>query len=197
MRDECACSFWHHTGCGLASLSAFARLPPPWSTNHLDNHWSALASSSSAAVAFGNIPVSGACCLISTLVCDWLSFRVCMNVLVLTWHSCLLLSCSAVPLLRWFFASRWPSPSQSYNQWDSVDLPLCEAYRRRDSWASVGSSRSSSQGEQEESEGPLQQDVNSQHHLNGHAGGASIEKPWTWGYFESPNCLPAEGTFLL
>ncbi|XP_051923619.1 mediator of RNA polymerase II transcription subunit 22 isoform X1 [Hippocampus zosterae] len=67
--------------------------------------------------------------------------------------------------------------SSSYNRWDSVDLPLCEAYRRRDSWASVGSSRSSSQGEQEESEGPLQQDVNSQHHHNGHAGATSIEKP--------------------
>ncbi|XP_049619875.1 mediator of RNA polymerase II transcription subunit 22 isoform X1 [Syngnathus scovelli] len=67
--------------------------------------------------------------------------------------------------------------SSSYNQWDSADLPLCEAYRRRDSWASPGSSCSSSQGEQEEMDGPPQQDVNPQHHLNGHAGAAPIDKP--------------------
>ncbi|XP_061527500.1 mediator of RNA polymerase II transcription subunit 22 isoform X1 [Phycodurus eques] len=67
--------------------------------------------------------------------------------------------------------------SSSYNQWDSADLPLCEAYRRRDSWASPGSSCDSSQGEQEDTEGPPQQEVNPQHHLNGHAGSAPIEKP--------------------
>ncbi|XP_072770442.1 mediator of RNA polymerase II transcription subunit 22 isoform X1 [Nerophis lumbriciformis] len=67
--------------------------------------------------------------------------------------------------------------SSSYNQWDSVDLPLCEAYRRRDSWASQGSSCSSSQGEQEDTDGgPLAQDANPQHHLNGNAGTGLIEK---------------------
>ncbi|XP_077570392.1 mediator of RNA polymerase II transcription subunit 22 isoform X1 [Stigmatopora nigra] len=66
--------------------------------------------------------------------------------------------------------------SSSYNQWDSVELPLCEAYRRRDSWASPSSSFNSSQGEQEDTEGPPQQEVNTQHHLNGHTNVASIEK---------------------
>ncbi|XP_057687503.1 mediator of RNA polymerase II transcription subunit 22 isoform X1 [Corythoichthys intestinalis] len=66
--------------------------------------------------------------------------------------------------------------SSSYNQWDSVELPLCEAYRRRDSWASPGSSCNSSQGEQEDAEGPPQQEVNTQNHLNGHTGVTSIEK---------------------
>ncbi|XP_054628473.1 mediator of RNA polymerase II transcription subunit 22 isoform X1 [Dunckerocampus dactyliophorus] len=66
--------------------------------------------------------------------------------------------------------------SSSYNQWDSVDLPLCEAYRRRDSWASPGSSCSSSQGEQEDTDGPPTQDVNPQHHLNGNAATIPIEK---------------------
>lgn len=69
------------------------------------------------------------------------------------------------------------SAPQSYSQWDSTDLPLCEAYRRRDSWASPGSSCSSTQGDREDVEGPPSQETNPQHHLNGH-GASSIEKPW-------------------
>lgn len=68
------------------------------------------------------------------------------------------------------------SALQSYSQWDSTDLPLCEAYRRRDSWASPGSSCSSTQGEREDIEGPPLQETNPQHHINGH-GTSSIEKP--------------------
>ncbi|XP_047447551.1 mediator of RNA polymerase II transcription subunit 22 [Mugil cephalus] len=67
--------------------------------------------------------------------------------------------------------------SSSYSQWDSTDLPLCEAYRRRDSWASPDSSRSSNQGDKEDADGPPSQEANAQqHHLNGH-GTASMEKP--------------------
>ncbi|XP_068559308.1 mediator of RNA polymerase II transcription subunit 22 isoform X1 [Cebidichthys violaceus] len=66
--------------------------------------------------------------------------------------------------------------SSSYSQWDSTDLPLYEAYRRRDSWASPGSSCSSTQGDREDVEGPPSQETNPQHHLNGH-GTSSIEKP--------------------
>ncbi|GAA6220968.1 mediator of RNA polymerase II transcription subunit 22 isoform X1 [Lates japonicus] len=64
----------------------------------------------------------------------------------------------------------------SSSQWDSTDLPLCEAYRQRDSWASPGSSCSSTQGDREDVDGPPSQETNPQHHLNGH-GTASIEKP--------------------
>ncbi|XP_069034446.1 mediator of RNA polymerase II transcription subunit 22 isoform X1 [Embiotoca jacksoni] len=66
--------------------------------------------------------------------------------------------------------------SSSYSQWDSTDLPLCEAYRRQDSWASPDSSCSSTQGDREDADGPPAQETNPQHHLNGH-GAASIEKP--------------------
>ncbi|XP_028270056.1 mediator of RNA polymerase II transcription subunit 22 isoform X1 [Parambassis ranga] len=66
--------------------------------------------------------------------------------------------------------------SSSYSQWDSTDLPLCEAYRRRDSWASPDSSCSSNQGDREDVDGPPPQETNPQHHLNGH-GAASMEKP--------------------
>ncbi|XP_004544353.1 mediator of RNA polymerase II transcription subunit 22 isoform X1 [Maylandia zebra] len=66
--------------------------------------------------------------------------------------------------------------SSSYSQWDSTDLPLCEAYRRRDSWASANSSNSSTHGEREDVDGPPSQETNPQHHLNGH-GTASVEKP--------------------
>ncbi|KAM6930362.1 mediator of RNA polymerase II transcription subunit 22 isoform 1-T1 [Xenentodon cancila] len=65
--------------------------------------------------------------------------------------------------------------SSSYCQWDSTDLPLCEAYRWRDSWASPDSSGSSSPGDREEPGGPPSQEANTQH-LNGH-GAASMEKP--------------------
>ncbi|XP_029019870.1 mediator of RNA polymerase II transcription subunit 22 isoform X1 [Betta splendens] len=66
--------------------------------------------------------------------------------------------------------------SSSYSQWDSTDLPLCEAFRQRDSWASPGSSSSSTHGDREEADGPPSQDINPQHPLNRH-GAASIEKP--------------------
>ncbi|KAL3976028.1 kelch-like protein 33 [Sarotherodon galilaeus] len=66
--------------------------------------------------------------------------------------------------------------SSSYSQWDSTDLPLCEAYRRRDSWASANSSNSPTHGEREDVDGPPSQETNPQHHLNGH-GTASVEKP--------------------
>ncbi|XP_041643126.1 mediator of RNA polymerase II transcription subunit 22 [Cheilinus undulatus] len=66
--------------------------------------------------------------------------------------------------------------SSSYSQWDSTDMPLCEAYRRRDSWASAGSSCSSTQGDREDVEGPPSQETVPQHHVNGH-GTSSIEKP--------------------
>uniref|UniRef100_G3PAE1 Mediator of RNA polymerase II transcription subunit 22 n=1 Tax=Gasterosteus aculeatus aculeatus TaxID=481459 RepID=G3PAE1_GASAC len=66
--------------------------------------------------------------------------------------------------------------SSSYSQWDSTDLPLYEAYRRQDSWASPGSSCSSTTGDREDVEGAAAQETNGQHHLNGH-GAASIEKP--------------------
>ncbi|KAF3850755.1 hypothetical protein F7725_012527 [Dissostichus mawsoni] len=49
--------------------------------------------------------------------------------------------------------------SSSYSEWDSTDLPLCEAYRRRDSWASPGSSGSSSLGEREDVEAPPSQEA--------------------------------------
>ncbi|XP_076006994.1 mediator of RNA polymerase II transcription subunit 22 isoform X1 [Genypterus blacodes] len=65
--------------------------------------------------------------------------------------------------------------SSSYSQWDSTDLPLCEAYRRRDSLATPGSSCSSTHGDKEDVDGPSQES-NPQHHLNGH-GSTSTEKP--------------------
>ncbi|XP_017272813.1 mediator of RNA polymerase II transcription subunit 22 isoform X1 [Kryptolebias marmoratus] len=66
--------------------------------------------------------------------------------------------------------------SSSYSQWDSTDLPLCEAYRRRDSWASRDSSGSSAQDDREDADGTPSQETNPQLHLNGH-GTASVEKP--------------------
>lgn len=95
-----------------------------------------------------------------------------MNVLILTCRSRLLLSFCAALILCLLLVSA----PQSYSQWDSTDLPLCEAYRRRDSWASPGSSCSSNQGDREDVEGPPTQETNPQHHLNGH-GASSIEKP--------------------
>ncbi|KAM4579071.1 mediator of RNA polymerase II transcription subunit 22 isoform 1-T1 [Fundulus diaphanus] len=66
--------------------------------------------------------------------------------------------------------------SSSYGQWNSTDLPLCEAYRRRDSWASPDGSSSSTQDDREDSDGTPSQEANAQHHVNGH-GTASTEKP--------------------
>ncbi|XP_068166494.1 mediator of RNA polymerase II transcription subunit 22 isoform X2 [Antennarius striatus] len=64
--------------------------------------------------------------------------------------------------------------SSSYSQWDSTDLPLFEAYRQRDGWASPGSSCSSTEGDRGE-EGTVSQEANPQNHLNGH-GTSSMEK---------------------
>ncbi|XP_008333634.1 mediator of RNA polymerase II transcription subunit 22-like isoform X1 [Cynoglossus semilaevis] len=58
--------------------------------------------------------------------------------------------------------------SSSYGQWDNNNLPLCEAFRQRDSLASPGSSCSSTQGDREDVDGQLSQETNPQHHLNGH-----------------------------
>ncbi|XP_012718760.2 mediator of RNA polymerase II transcription subunit 22 isoform X1 [Fundulus heteroclitus] len=66
--------------------------------------------------------------------------------------------------------------SSSYGQWNSTDLPLCEAYRRRDSWASPDGSSSSTQDDREDSDGTPSQEASAQHHVNGH-GTASTEKP--------------------
>ncbi|XP_037337614.1 mediator of RNA polymerase II transcription subunit 22 isoform X2 [Pungitius pungitius] len=64
----------------------------------------------------------------------------------------------------------------SSSQWDSTDLPLYEAYRRQDGWASPGSSCSSTPGDREDAQGAPSQETNGQQHLNGH-GTSSIEKP--------------------
>lgn len=75
------------------------------------------------------------------------------------------------------FASWSVSAAQSYSQSDSTDLPLCEAYHRGDSWASPGSSCSSTQGDQEADCLPTQE-TDPQHHVNGH-GMSSLEKMWS------------------
>lgn len=110
--------------------------------------------------------------LYASILCVPLCAPPCMNELILTCCSCLLLSFCAALILCLLLVSA----PQSYSQWDSTDLPLCEAYRRRDSWASQGSSCSSTQGDREDVEGPPSQETNPQHHLNGH-GTSSIEKP--------------------
>lgn len=87
------------------------------------------------------------------------------------------LVCSSLSVLHWLFASYRFLPHKSYGQWDNNDLPLCEAFRQRDSLASPGSSCSSTQGDTEVVDGQLSQETNPQHHLNGH-GTPLIEKPW-------------------
>lgn len=67
--------------------------------------------------------------------------------------------------------------SSSYSQWDSPDLPLCEAYGRRDSWASPSHASGSAQGAAEDAEGPDPQETTPTHHLNGHGSGGATEKP--------------------
>ncbi|CAL8251559.1 unnamed protein product [Boreogadus saida] len=66
--------------------------------------------------------------------------------------------------------------SSSYSLSDTTDLPLCEAYRRRDSWASPGTGPGSAQGDGDEHDGPPSHETKPQHHLNGH-GTTPIEKP--------------------
>ncbi|XP_015244673.1 mediator of RNA polymerase II transcription subunit 22 isoform X1 [Cyprinodon tularosa] len=65
--------------------------------------------------------------------------------------------------------------SSSCSHWNSTDLPLCEAYRRRDSWASQDSSTSSTQDDRDDVEGTPKQEANLQHPINGH-GTAPTEK---------------------
>ncbi|XP_062334727.1 mediator of RNA polymerase II transcription subunit 22 isoform X1 [Osmerus eperlanus] len=69
--------------------------------------------------------------------------------------------------------------SSSYSQWESTDLPLCEAYHRRDSWASPGIASGSAQGAAEDAEGPDSQEATPKHHVNGHgtSNAAATEKP--------------------
>ncbi|XP_029544981.1 mediator of RNA polymerase II transcription subunit 22 isoform X1 [Oncorhynchus nerka] len=69
--------------------------------------------------------------------------------------------------------------SSSYSQWDSTDLPLCEAYRRRDSWASPDggdTSRSALEGV-EDTDGPTSQETTPKHNLNGHGTTGAIDEP--------------------
>ncbi|KAI4883539.1 hypothetical protein NFI96_032194, partial [Prochilodus magdalenae] len=57
--------------------------------------------------------------------------------------------------------------SSSCGQWDGVELPLCEAFHRRDSWGSPATTSDPSVGSMEDSERPLAQET-MPHHLNGH-----------------------------
>ncbi|KAJ0019445.1 hypothetical protein NQD34_007014 [Periophthalmus magnuspinnatus] len=66
--------------------------------------------------------------------------------------------------------------SSSYSLWDNSDVPLCEAYRRPDSWMSPDSSCSSPSEDREDTDGPLAPETNPQHHLNGHST-TTTEKP--------------------
>lgn len=102
-----------------------------------------------------------------------------MDVLILTCRSRLLLSsCAAL-----FLCILLVCAAQSNSRWDSTDLPLCEAYRRQDSWASPGSSCSSTQWDREDVEGLLPQETHPQQ-LNGH-GTSSLDKAWgvIWSAF--------------
>ncbi|CAB1332484.1 unnamed protein product, partial [Coregonus sp. 'balchen'] len=58
--------------------------------------------------------------------------------------------------------------SSSYSQLDSTDLPLCEAYRRWDSWASPdgGDISGSAHGGVEDTDGPTSQETSPKHDLN-------------------------------
>ncbi|XP_072288919.1 mediator of RNA polymerase II transcription subunit 22 isoform X2 [Eucyclogobius newberryi] len=63
----------------------------------------------------------------------------------------------------------------SSSLWDNSDVPLCEAYRRPDSWTSPDSSCSSPSEDREDTDGPLAPETNPQHQLNGHS--TTTEKP--------------------
>ncbi|XP_024252805.1 mediator of RNA polymerase II transcription subunit 22 isoform X1 [Oncorhynchus tshawytscha] len=69
--------------------------------------------------------------------------------------------------------------SSSFSQWDSTDLPLCEAYRRRDSWASPdgGDTSRSAQEGVEDTDGPTSQETTPKHNLNGHRTTGAIDEP--------------------
>ncbi|XP_021446091.2 mediator of RNA polymerase II transcription subunit 22 isoform X2 [Oncorhynchus mykiss] len=69
--------------------------------------------------------------------------------------------------------------SSSYSQWDSTDLPLCEAYRRGDSWASPdgGDTSRSAQEGVEDTDGPTSQETTPKHNLNGQGTTGAIDEP--------------------
>ncbi|KAG7477271.1 hypothetical protein MATL_G00092310 [Megalops atlanticus] len=62
--------------------------------------------------------------------------------------------------------------SSSYSQWDGADLPLCEAFRRRDSWSSPGTTVGPASGGAEDTSGPISQE-STPGHLNGHSANAT------------------------
>ncbi|KAB5522508.1 hypothetical protein PHYPO_G00160290 [Pangasianodon hypophthalmus] len=57
--------------------------------------------------------------------------------------------------------------SSSCGQWDGVELPLCEAFRQRDSWGSPNMALDPSNPITDDSERPIATETMS-HHLNGH-----------------------------
>ncbi|XP_036384823.1 mediator of RNA polymerase II transcription subunit 22 isoform X1 [Megalops cyprinoides] len=62
--------------------------------------------------------------------------------------------------------------SSSYSQWDGADLPLCEAFRRRDSWSSPGTAVGPASRGAEDTSGPMSQE-STPGHLNGHSTNAT------------------------
>ncbi|KAK1787781.1 hypothetical protein P4O66_016271 [Electrophorus voltai] len=58
--------------------------------------------------------------------------------------------------------------SSSCGQWDGVELPLCEAFRRQDSWGSPATTSDPSQTSMDDSEQPVSQDT-----VNGHGSGTN------------------------
>ncbi|KAL2100120.1 hypothetical protein ACEWY4_004514 [Coilia grayii] len=60
--------------------------------------------------------------------------------------------------------------SSSCGQWDGVELPLCEAFRRRDSWGFLDTSSEPGNSSTEELERPPAQEAIPRH-LNGHGAG--------------------------
>lgn len=57
--------------------------------------------------------------------------------------------------------------TSSCGQWDGVELPLCEAFRQRDSWGSPNMALDPSNPITDDSERPVATETMS-HHLNGH-----------------------------
>lgn len=82
----------------------------------------------------------------------------------------------------WYFCLLAISAAKSYSHWDRTDLPLCEAFHQGESWASPGSSCSSTLGDQDVVEGLSSQETDLQHHVNGH-GTSSLEKIWCFDLF--------------
>jgi len=161
----------------LPSFAALALLSPSATNPTLADLMSTVGQSHLQTVANQKPPyVCFQCFCITTpcfyRICAFTCPSMCMSLFILTCRSCLLLSfCAALTLCLLLV-----SALQSYSQWDSTELPLCEAYRRRDSWASPNSSCSSTQDDREDTDGPPPQETSAQHHLNGH-GAAAVEKP--------------------